>query len=114
MNFFNKACVASQFIWFYEGSVSLAYIFTIIFISDKLHCFSLVLQVKVNILGDVIDQGSTNLQIDPAGFSPHAAIYSVRPDVRCVIHIRTPAAAAVSIRPVTPASAPHTPSTVPK
>lgn len=52
--------------------------------------------VKVNILGDVIDQGSTNLQIDPAGFSPHAAIYSVRPDVRCVIHIRTPAAAAVS------------------
>ncbi|RXN06458.1 gamma-adducin isoform X1 [Labeo rohita] len=52
--------------------------------------------VKVNILGDVIDQGSTNLQVDPDGFSPHAAIYSVRPDVRCVIHIRTPAAAAVS------------------
>ncbi|XP_026053811.1 gamma-adducin-like isoform X1 [Carassius auratus] len=52
--------------------------------------------VKVNILGDVIDQGSTNLQIDPDGFSPHAAIYSVRPDVRCVIHIRTPATAAVS------------------
>ncbi|KAI2650258.1 Gamma-adducin [Labeo rohita] len=53
-------------------------------------------RVKVNILGDVIDQGSTNLQVDPDGFSPHAAIYSVRPDVRCVIHIRTPAAAAVS------------------
>uniref|UniRef100_A0A672MFM2 Gamma-adducin-like n=1 Tax=Sinocyclocheilus grahami TaxID=75366 RepID=A0A672MFM2_SINGR len=35
-------------------------------------------------------------QIDPVGFSPHAAIYSVRPDVRCVIHIRTPATAAVS------------------
>uniref|UniRef100_A0A8C1ZBU3 Adducin 3 (gamma) a n=1 Tax=Cyprinus carpio TaxID=7962 RepID=A0A8C1ZBU3_CYPCA len=52
--------------------------------------------VKVNILGDVIDQGSTNLQIDPSGFSPHAAIYSVRPDVRCIIHIRTPATAAVS------------------
>ncbi|XP_056116628.1 adducin 3 (gamma) a isoform X1 [Rhinichthys klamathensis goyatoka] len=52
--------------------------------------------VKVNILGDVIDQGSTNLQIDPAGFSPHAAIYSMRPDVRCIIHIRTPATAAVS------------------
>ncbi|KAK7137262.1 hypothetical protein R3I93_017367 [Phoxinus phoxinus] len=52
--------------------------------------------VKVNILGDVIDQGSTNLQIDAAGFSPHAAIYSMRPDVRCIIHIRTPATAAVS------------------
>ncbi len=73
----------------------------------------IVFQVKVNILGDVIDQGSTNLQIEPAGFSPHAAIYSVRPDVRCIIHIRTPAAAAVSIRPVTPASAPHA-LTVPK
>uniref|UniRef100_A0A8C1KD38 Adducin 3 (gamma) a n=1 Tax=Cyprinus carpio TaxID=7962 RepID=A0A8C1KD38_CYPCA len=44
----------------------------------------------------MIDQGSTNLQIDPSGFSPHAAIYSVRPDVRCIIHIRTPATAAVS------------------
>ncbi|XP_056615894.1 adducin 3 (gamma) a isoform X1 [Triplophysa dalaica] len=52
--------------------------------------------VKVNILGDVVDQGSTNLQVDPAGFSPHAAIYSMRPDVRCIIHIRTPATAAVS------------------
>ncbi|XP_053162747.1 gamma-adducin isoform X2 [Hemicordylus capensis] len=52
--------------------------------------------VKVNILGDVVDQGSTNLSIDSAGFSPHAAIYSMRPDVRCVIHIHTPATAAVS------------------
>ncbi|XP_075791616.1 gamma-adducin isoform X2 [Pelodiscus sinensis] len=52
--------------------------------------------VKVNILGDVVDQGSTNLSIDNAGFSPHAAIYSMRPDVRCVIHIHTPATAAVS------------------
>lgn len=52
--------------------------------------------VKVNIIGDVIDQGSTNLRIDPAGFSPHAAIYSMRPDIRCVIHVHTPAMAAVS------------------
>ncbi|XP_074855301.1 gamma-adducin isoform X1 [Carettochelys insculpta] len=52
--------------------------------------------VKVNILGDVVDQGSTNLSIDNAGFSPHAAIYSMRPDVRCVIHVHTPATAAVS------------------
>uniref|UniRef100_A0A672YNW3 Gamma-adducin-like n=1 Tax=Sphaeramia orbicularis TaxID=375764 RepID=A0A672YNW3_9TELE len=53
-------------------------------------------QVKVNIIGDVIEQGSTNLRIDPAGFSPHAAIYSMRPDIRCVIHVHTPATAAVS------------------
>uniref|UniRef100_A0A8C0EU46 Adducin 3 n=1 Tax=Bubo bubo TaxID=30461 RepID=A0A8C0EU46_BUBBB len=52
--------------------------------------------VKVNILGDVVDQGSTTLSIDNAGFSPHVAIYSTRPDVRCVIHIHTPATAAVS------------------
>ncbi|KFO14153.1 Gamma-adducin [Balearica regulorum gibbericeps] len=52
--------------------------------------------VKVNILGDVVDQGSTTLSIDNVGFSPHAAIYSTRPDVRCVIHIHTPATAAVS------------------
>ncbi|XP_068955020.1 gamma-adducin isoform X1 [Petaurus breviceps papuanus] len=52
--------------------------------------------VKVNIIGDVVDQGSTNLRIDHTGFSPHAAIYSTRPDVKCVIHIHTPATAAVS------------------
>ncbi|NXP26933.1 ADDG protein, partial [Scytalopus superciliaris] len=52
--------------------------------------------VKVNILGDVVDQGSTALSIDGVGFSPHVAIYSTRPDVRCVIHIHTPATAAVS------------------
>uniref|UniRef100_A0AC11BTG8 Adducin 3 n=1 Tax=Ovis aries TaxID=9940 RepID=A0AC11BTG8_SHEEP len=52
--------------------------------------------VKVNIIGEVVDQGSTNLKIDHAGFSPHAAIYSTRPDVKCVIHIHTLATAAVS------------------
>ncbi|OCT69681.1 gamma-adducin isoform X3 [Xenopus laevis] len=52
--------------------------------------------VKLNIIGEVVEQGSTNLQVDPSGFSPHSAIYSTRPDVRCVVHIRTPATAAVS------------------
>ncbi|XP_051940139.1 adducin 3 (gamma) a isoform X2 [Hippocampus zosterae] len=52
--------------------------------------------IKVNIIGEVIEQGSTNLSIDSAGFSPHAAIYSMRPDTRCVIHVHTPATAAVS------------------
>lgn len=52
--------------------------------------------VKLNIIGQVVDQGSTNLRVDPSGFSPHAAIYSTRPDVRCVIHVHTPATAAVS------------------
>uniref|UniRef100_A0A8C4S567 Adducin 3 (gamma) a n=1 Tax=Erpetoichthys calabaricus TaxID=27687 RepID=A0A8C4S567_ERPCA len=52
--------------------------------------------VKVNIIGEVVDQGSTNLSVDYSGFSPHAAIYSVRPDVRCIVHLHTPEVAAVS------------------
>uniref|UniRef100_A0AAQ5YZ78 Class II aldolase/adducin N-terminal domain-containing protein n=1 Tax=Amphiprion ocellaris TaxID=80972 RepID=A0AAQ5YZ78_AMPOC len=52
--------------------------------------------VKVNIVGEVVDQGSTDLDIDHFGFAPHAAIYLMRPDVRCIIHIHTPATAAVS------------------
>lgn len=52
--------------------------------------------VKVNMIGDVVDQGATELGIDHFGFSPHAAIYSMRPDVRCIIHVHTPATAAVS------------------
>ncbi|KAM4730393.1 gamma-adducin-like [Anableps anableps] len=52
--------------------------------------------VKVNIIGDVVDQGSTDLGPDHFGFAPHAAIYSMRPDVKCIIHIHTPATAAVS------------------
>lgn len=56
------------------------------------------LQVKVNIIGEVVDQGSTDLGIDQHGFAPHAAIYSMRPDVRCIIHIHTPATAAVSMQ----------------
>lgn len=53
--------------------------------------------MKVNIIGDVVDQGSTDLGIDHFGFAPHAAIYSMRPDVRCIIHIHTPATTAVSM-----------------
>ncbi|XP_038641419.1 beta-adducin isoform X2 [Scyliorhinus canicula] len=54
------------------------------------------LLVKVNILGGVINQGSSNLSVDCAAFSLHSAIYAARPDVRCIIHLHTPAAAAVS------------------
>ncbi|EHB09718.1 Gamma-adducin [Heterocephalus glaber] len=60
------------------------------------HLASTYISVKVNIIGEVVDQGSTNLKIDHTGFSPHAAIYSTRPDVKCVIHIHTLATAAVS------------------
>ncbi|KAM6930627.1 beta-adducin [Xenentodon cancila] len=52
--------------------------------------------VKVNILGEVVEKGSTNLQVDTDKFSLHSAIYSARPDIRCLLHLHTPATAAVS------------------
>ncbi|XP_013911844.1 PREDICTED: beta-adducin isoform X2 [Thamnophis sirtalis] len=52
--------------------------------------------IKVNILGKVVEQGSTSFPVDPRGFSLHSAIYAARPDVRCIIHLHTPATTAVS------------------
>ncbi|KAM7391500.1 hypothetical protein PAMP_022185 [Pampus punctatissimus] len=52
--------------------------------------------LKVNILGEVVEKGSTNLGVDTEKFSLHSAIYSARPDVRCLLHLHTPATAAVS------------------
>ncbi|XP_043967957.1 beta-adducin isoform X2 [Gambusia affinis] len=52
--------------------------------------------VKVNLLGEVVEKGTTNLQVDTDKFSLHSAIYSARPDVRCLLHLHTPATAAVS------------------
>lgn len=55
-----------------------------------------LLKVKVNILGEAVEKSSTNLPVDPEKFSLHSAIYSARPDIRCLLHLHTPAAAAVS------------------
>ncbi|XP_054437858.1 alpha-adducin isoform X3 [Pteronotus mesoamericanus] len=52
--------------------------------------------VKINLQGDIVDRGSTNLGVNQAGFTLHSAIYAARPDVKCVVHIHTPAGAAVS------------------
>ncbi|XP_035495003.1 beta-adducin isoform X2 [Scophthalmus maximus] len=52
--------------------------------------------LKVNILGEAVEKGSTNLCVEAEKFSLHSAIYSARPDVRCLLHIHTPSTAAVS------------------
>uniref|UniRef100_A0A8C8RQF7 Adducin 2 n=1 Tax=Pelusios castaneus TaxID=367368 RepID=A0A8C8RQF7_9SAUR len=52
--------------------------------------------IKVNILGEVVEQGSTSFSVDTRGFGLHSAIYAARPDVRCIIHLHTPTTAAVS------------------
>ncbi|XP_056874190.1 alpha-adducin isoform X8 [Takifugu flavidus] len=52
--------------------------------------------VKLNLQGEIVDRGSTNLGVNPAGFTLHSAIYAARPDVKCIVHIHTAAGAAVS------------------
>ncbi|XP_016318459.1 beta-adducin-like isoform X3 [Sinocyclocheilus anshuiensis] len=52
--------------------------------------------VKVNILGEVVEKGSTALGVDLSAFALHSAVYSARPDIRCLLHLHTPATAAVS------------------
>ncbi|XP_052001388.1 gamma-adducin-like [Xyrauchen texanus] len=52
--------------------------------------------VKVNLIGEVVDQGATSLPVDVLGFKLHAAVYSARPDAKCVVHTHTKSTAAVS------------------
>ncbi|XP_035424721.1 beta-adducin [Cygnus atratus] len=52
--------------------------------------------IKVNVLGDVVEQGNTGFSPDARAFSLHAAIYAARPDTRCIVRLHTPATAAVS------------------
>ncbi|XP_061657081.1 alpha-adducin isoform X2 [Syngnathoides biaculeatus] len=52
--------------------------------------------VKIDLSGEIVDRGSTNLGVNRAGFNLHAAIYALRPDVNCIVHIHTAAGAAVS------------------
>ncbi|XP_073425175.1 beta-adducin isoform X3 [Dendrobates tinctorius] len=52
--------------------------------------------VKVNILGEMVEVGSSVFEVDTSDFSLHSAIYSARPDVRCIIQLHTAATTAVS------------------
>jgi len=54
--------------------------------------------VKVDMQGNVVEAGTTNFGVNVAGFILHSAIHSARPDIKCIIHIHTPAIVAVSIR----------------
>ena len=47
-------------------------------------------------LGNMIDPGSTTYGINRAGYTLHSAIHKARPDIKCIIHLHTPAVAAVS------------------
>ncbi|XP_055009614.1 alpha-adducin isoform X5 [Boleophthalmus pectinirostris] len=52
--------------------------------------------VKLDLQGEIVDRGSTNLGVNKAGFVLHSAIYSSRPEVKCIVHVHTAAGAAVS------------------
>ncbi|XP_045456721.1 protein hu-li tai shao [Melitaea cinxia] len=52
--------------------------------------------VKVDMQGVVQDQGTTNFPVNVEGFSLHASVHAARPDVRCVLHVRSAGALAVS------------------
>ncbi|KAK7109301.1 hypothetical protein V1264_013365 [Littorina saxatilis] len=51
---------------------------------------------KVDVRGEVVDCGTTGLGINKAAFTLHSAIHQARPDIRCIIHLHTPSAVAVS------------------
>ncbi|KAL3076238.1 hypothetical protein niasHT_033708 [Heterodera trifolii] len=51
---------------------------------------------KISVDGRVIDSGSTPLGINQAGYVLHSAIHGARHDVKCVLHLHTASAAAVS------------------
>lgn len=52
--------------------------------------------VKVDMQGNVVENGTTNFGVNVAGFMLHSAIHANRPDLKCIIHIHTPNVVAVS------------------
>jgi adducin len=52
--------------------------------------------IKVNAQGNVVEQGSTTYGVNKPAFNLHSAIYKARPDLKCLIHIRTNVVTAIS------------------
>ncbi|KAK6055011.1 class II Aldolase and Adducin domain protein [Cooperia oncophora] len=53
--------------------------------------------VKVNLKGEILDEGTTDMGINQAGFTLHSAIHAGREDLQCVIHLHLPSVVAVSV-----------------
>jgi len=52
--------------------------------------------VKVDLSGNTLDPGSTQLGCNKAGYTLHSAIHEGRPEIQCVIHLHTGPGTAVS------------------
>lgn len=55
--------------------------------------------LRIDIEGNVLDSGSTDLGINRAGYVIHSAVHGARDDVACVIHTHTRAGVAISCMP---------------
>ncbi|CAL8078267.1 unnamed protein product [Orchesella dallaii] len=52
--------------------------------------------IKVELQGQVVEPGTTNLGVNIAGFTLHSAIHASRPDLKCIVHLHVPSVVAVS------------------
>ncbi|VEL24796.1 unnamed protein product, partial [Protopolystoma xenopodis] len=52
--------------------------------------------LRVDSKGEVWDGGSTILGINLSGWLLHSSVFASRPDIRCIIHLDTPATIAIS------------------
>ncbi|CAH8831728.1 unnamed protein product [Trichobilharzia szidati] len=52
--------------------------------------------VKIDANGNIVDQGSSVLGVNKAGWTLHSALHSTRKDVNCIIHVHLPDVIAVS------------------
>lgn len=52
--------------------------------------------IKIDSKGQILDPGSTVLGVNQSTWSLHSAVHSARGDIRCIIHLDTPATIAVS------------------
>jgi len=52
--------------------------------------------VKCDKDGNILDEGRTSLGINAAGFALHSVLHEARKDIKCIIHVHTPAGAAIA------------------
>jgi ribulose-5-phosphate 4-epimerase/fuculose-1-phosphate aldolase len=52
--------------------------------------------VKIDLHGNVVEDGAQSRRVNAAGFTIHSAIHMARPDLQCVVHTHTQAGIAVS------------------
>ena len=51
---------------------------------------------KIDVNGNVIENGSTTFNVNKPSFQLHSAVYRARPDLKCIIHVQTYTANAIS------------------